>query len=85
MSINNDKIEKQTKRWGNSIGLRIPKEMASELNLEEESAVYLQVKDGKLIVEPKKDLSLEEMVDLINEDNKQELIDFGNPVGKELY
>lgn len=85
MSINNDKIEKQTKRWGNSIGLRIPKEMASELNLEEESAVYLQVKDGKLIVEPKKDLSLEEMVDLINEDNKQELIDFGNPVGRELY
>lgn len=85
MSINNEKIEKQTKRWGNSIGLRIPKEMASELNLEEESAVYLQVKDGKLIVEPKKDLSLEEMVDLINEDNKQELIDFGNPVGRELY
>lgn len=85
MSINNEKIEKQTKRWGNSIGLRIPKEMASELNLEEESAVYLQVKDGKLIIEPKKDLSLEEMVDLINEDNKQELIDFGNPVGRELY
>lgn len=85
MNSNNDKVEKQTKRWGNSIGLRIPKEMASELNLEEESAVYLQVKDGKLIIEPKKDLSLEEMVDLINEDNKQELIDFGEPVGREFY
>lgn len=85
MSSNKEKIEKQTKRWGNSIGLRIPKEMASELNLEEESAVYLQVKDGKLIIEPKIDLSLEEMVDLINEDNKQELIDFGQPVGRELF
>ncbi|GEN50527.1 AbrB/MazE/SpoVT family DNA-binding domain-containing protein [Alkalibacterium pelagium] len=84
MSSDN-KIEKQTKRWGNSIGLRIPKEMATELNLEEESAVYLQVKDGKLIIEPKKDLSLEEMVDLINEDNRQDLIDLVEPVGRELF
>lgn len=85
MSDLDNKIEKQTKRWGNSLGIRIPKELAKELKLEEESAVYMHVKDGKLIIEPKKDLSLEEMVDQINEDNRQDLLEFGSPVGRERF
>lgn len=85
MNATQGKIEKKTKRWGNSIGLRIPKEMASELNLEEESAIYLEVKDGKLIIEPKKDMSLEEMVNKITDENRPGLIDFGSPVGREEF
>lgn len=85
MNVSQSKIEKKTKRWGNSIGVIIPEEMVSELNLEEDSAIYLEVKDGKLIIEPKKDLSLENMLDRVTDENRHDFIDFGSPVGREKF
>lgn len=74
----------QVKRWGNGMGIKIPKELTDELNIEESSTIYMEVKDGKLIVEPKKDLSLEEMLELITDKNRHGEIDFGKPIGREL-
>lgn len=79
-----EKIEVQIECLGNNLGIRIPNSLASKMKLKDDSKVYLQVKDGKLIIEPKQDLSLEEMVDQISEENKQNLTDFGSSVGREL-
>ncbi len=38
--------------WGNSLGLRIPKSMAAQLNLNEGSTVVLEHKDGRIEVTP---------------------------------
>lgn len=39
-------------RWGNSLGLRIPRGLAEDAGLTEGSAIDLRVENGRLIVEP---------------------------------
>jgi antitoxin component of MazEF toxin-antitoxin module len=40
------------RRWGNSLALRIPREIAATLNLTEATEVELSTQDGRLVVEP---------------------------------
>lgn len=46
----------QIKKWGNSLGLRIPRDIARTMGLEEGSEVSLEVVDGQLIAKPTSDL-----------------------------
>ena len=39
-------------KWGNSLGLRIPKSFAAEAQVEEGSTVDLSVENGSLLVRP---------------------------------
>ena len=39
-------------RWGNSVGLRIPKPLAIETRVREGSVVDLTIESGRLIVRP---------------------------------
>ena len=52
------------RRWGNSLALRIPREIAAALGLDESSEVELDARDGRLVVVPKRaqDYSLEDML-----------------------
>lgn len=76
--------ERKTQKWGNSIGVRIPKSMADHLQIGDSTDVYIKEEGDRIIIEKKKDLTLEEMVDMITEENKHEFVDFGEPVGREL-
>ena len=40
-------------RWGNSLALRIPRRLASEVGLAEGCHVELAVADGRLVVQPR--------------------------------
>ena len=40
-------------RWGNSVALRIPRRLASEVGLAEGRHVELTVADGRLVVQPR--------------------------------
>ena len=42
----------KVQKWGNSLGLRIPKSFASEAQVEAGSTVDISVKDGGLVVRP---------------------------------
>lgn len=68
-------------KWGNSLALRIPQAIAAKMGIKENSNVYLTIKDDCLCIE--KDYSLEELAAMINDENRQELVDFGPEVGKE--
>ena len=52
------------RRWGNSLALRIPREIAVALGLDESTEVELDTKDGTLVVVPRRapDYSLEDML-----------------------
>jgi antitoxin MazE len=83
-------MEAILRRWGNSIGLRIPTGLMAELNLSENSAVDLRVEDGKLIVSPKQQgrkwkYSLEELLAGVTEENIHPETDWGIPVGDEAW
>lgn len=72
-------------KWGNSLALRIPKAVASEINLAEGSEVTLAAIDGRLVVTPVTDRSyrLDELLSEVSKTNIHREVDFGRPVGKE--
>ena len=74
------------RKWGNSIGVRIPAGILIELNLSAEKKVDVRAEAGRIIIEPIIDSqeTLEQLLGQITPDNLHSEIDFGQPVGKEL-
>ena len=74
-------------KWGNSLAVRIPKPMAADLRLEEDSPVDLSEVDGVLVVAPvaEPEETLEELLEGVSESNLHEEVDTGAPVGREVW
>jgi antitoxin MazE len=57
-------------KWGNSLGVRIPKAVIKKTNLSEHSEVEVESKNGTIVIFPaKKQYSLESLVDQITKSN----------------
>lgn len=39
------------RKWGNSHGIRLPKEVMSQMNLQEDDTIEINIRDGKMIIE----------------------------------
>lgn len=73
------------RQWGNSVGVRIPAGILSELNLTAERQVDIRAENGRIIIEPVAPKpTLEQLLSQITVDNLHNEVDFGEPVGKEL-
>ncbi len=72
------------KKWGNSLALRISKDIAQTLHIENDSILELSIKDGALVIEPQKSTLLESLVSRIDADNLHAEINTGEAVGN-LY
>jgi len=76
-------------KWGNSQGLRIAKHLLQEAQIELGDEVEIAVQDGKLVISPLKNMrNRYKLADLIKEipaDYEPEEIDWGKPVGKEVW
>ncbi|ANV83645.1 MazF family transcriptional regulator [Picosynechococcus sp. PCC 7003] len=76
-----------TAKWGNSLAIRIPKNLAEELALTEKSTVDLRVIEGKIVITPQTapSYSLEELLEAITPDNLHGEIDSGLATGNEVW
>ncbi|MDB9375234.1 AbrB/MazE/SpoVT family DNA-binding domain-containing protein [Nodularia sphaerocarpa] len=74
-------------KWGNSLAIRIPQNLAKEIHLTEGSEVNLSVVDGNLVIKLKKPkrYSLEALIEQITPDNLHAEVDSGVAVGKEAW
>ncbi len=74
-------------KWGNSLGLRIPKSFAEEAKIKAGSTVDLAVESGELIVRPilRHTYSLKELVRGINAENAHREIETGDGAGRENW
>ena len=72
-------------KWGNSLGLRIPKSFAKELDIEPNSEVDITVKDGRLIIRPvpRPAYELVELLADVTQDNLHDEVEFGELTGRE--
>ena len=61
----------------------IPEDIA-KTKLREIEEVDVEVRGSEVVIS-QLDLTLDDMIDRINEQNRHELIDFGPPVGKEVW
>ena len=73
------------KKWGDSLGIKIPNHIVSELSLKDGSFVDINDKGKEIIIKPVKENKLSEMVSKINEQNLHEEIETSWPVGKEAW
>jgi antitoxin MazE len=80
-------METKVKKWGNSLALRIPKALALEVGIEDDSPVELSLKDGKLVIEPivEEELDLETLLAKVTKDNVHCEVDTGPAVGDEAW
>ncbi len=74
------------RKWGNSLAVRIPQALAEEAGLAEGEPVSVRVDDGKLVISRRvRKYRLDDLLDRITPENQPELIDWGPPVGKEVW
>ena len=80
-------METRVKMWGNSLALRIPKPLAAEVGLEDNSPVELAIVDGKLIIVPVTEprYNLADLLAQVTEENLHREIDTGPAVGNEIW
>ena len=75
------------KRWGNSASVRIPVEIMRAAHLVENQMVEMKEESGRIIIEPirQPEFDLESLIAGITSENLYEEVDFGAPVGRELW
>lgn len=79
----------KVQKWGNSQGLRLSRELLSDVEIDIGDSVDVAVRDGALVVTPVRRVrgrvDLKELIARIPEDYKPEEVDWGPPVGGEVW
>lgn len=73
------------KRWGNSLALRIPKDIATTLSIENNSLMELTIENKTLTLKPKTNTYLEDLVSKITTENLHQEMDTGRSMGNEEW
>ena len=76
-------------KWGNSQGLRLTKSLLNDAQIDVGDEVDVSVKDGAIIISPAKRIrgrhNLKDLVARIAENYQPSEVDWGEPVGKEIW
>jgi antitoxin MazE len=80
-------METRVQKWGNSLALRIPKPLADEIGLKDNSPVQLSLHDRQLVVVPmlKPAFSLEALLAQVTEANRHGEVSTGPALGGEAW
>lgn len=80
-------MQTRVQKWGNSLGLRIPRGLAEQLGLGAGSEVSLSARDGDLLVRPALParLNLEDLLAEVTPANLHSSVDTGEAVGQEFF
>ena len=80
-------MKTRVQKWGNSLALRIPRSFAQEVGLQNQTPVEVALADGKLVISPviSQDLTLEQLLAGVTEENLHREVDTGSPRGDEAW
>lgn len=81
------KTTTKVKKWGNSLAIRIPQAVIQDLGLSSDSQLQLTSNGKSMTLKPKatKKLDLEELLEGVTPENVHPEVDWGAPVGKEIW
>ena len=77
-------MESQVTKWGNSLGVRIPRPLAEEAGLAEGTPIVLEVGEDAIVIRRKR-YSLETLLAKVTPENLHGEIDTGRPKGHEVW
>lgn len=73
-------------KWGNSLAIRIPKNIAEQINLEEGMAISINITNNNIIITPQKpQYTLEELLAGASSEHFDGEYDWGEPTGEEIW
>ncbi|MEW6322064.1 MAG: AbrB/MazE/SpoVT family DNA-binding domain-containing protein [Acidobacteriota bacterium] len=73
-------------KWGNSLGVRLPKSVAREVQLGEGDTVHVSVDNGTIVIRPTRPrYSLDELVRRITHKNRHGETGWGGRLGHEVW
>ena len=77
----------QVKKWGNSASVRIPSAVMAAASLHIDQQVDVREEDGRVVIEPLRApvYDLTAMLERMTPDTFPEEIDFGAPMGNEVW
>ena len=79
----------KVQKWGNSQGLRLAKQVLEDAKISIGDDVDVSVNNGKIIISPAKKTrrkyDIKELLSNMPQDYKPEEVDWGRPVGKEVW
>ena len=77
----------KVQKWGNSLGIRIPKSLAEDARVETGSMVDISLVDGQLVIKPiqSSKYQLKRLLSQVTKDNVHREISSGDPQGKEAW
>jgi len=80
-------MQTKIQKWGNSLGLRIPRSFAVEAQMVEGSTVDLAVENGQLLVRPvrARKYTLKELLKRVSRRNLHGEVSTGRAVGREAW
>jgi antitoxin MazE len=72
-------------RWGNSLGIRIPKMIAEQTQITEGTSISFRVEGNSIVITPQKrrKYTLDELLEGMTPDNFHPELETGNAVGNE--
>lgn len=80
-------MQVRVQKWGNSLAVRIPKPLAEDAEVTEGTVLNLAVSKGRVVATPirKEKLSLKQLLARVDKKNIHMDVDFGSPVGREIW
>lgn len=76
-------------RWGNSQGLRLARQVLEDAHISVGDEVDVTTRDGLIVIAPVRRIrgkrSLQELVSRIPKGHKTEELDWGGPIGREVW
>jgi antitoxin MazE len=80
-------MQTNVQKWGNSLGVRIPRPLADQAQISEGSAVEIEEEDGVITIRvlAPKEYALDDLVEEITDENRHEEVSTGSPVGNEVW
>jgi antitoxin MazE len=80
-------MNQHVKKWGNSAAVRIPAATLAAAGVKIDDAVEVREEGGRIVIEKivPDQVTLEWLLEGITADNIHPEIDFGPPVGKEVW
>jgi antitoxin MazE len=70
-------------KWGNSLGVRIPRVLANKIGIHDGTPVDVSIQDHRLVIT--KELSLQSLLNQVTSENIHKEIQFGSACGEESW
>ena len=78
-------MKTKIQKWGNSLGVRLPKSITEQKALQEGTGVTVLLQNDQIVIEPEKEASLGQLLASVTPANLHTETDWQSPQGQEVW